>query len=99
MNSVLINAANTVAILDLEFKEAIVAPGFTPRVLNLPVVGVALCIHCTFVFTFYPPVVDLTFSDWCISVAHDNNAVVDAIRIALFHSAAAVESELSRRGI
>jgi hypothetical protein len=38
MDSVLVNAANTFAIADIYFDEAIVAPVLAPRVLYFPVV-------------------------------------------------------------
>jgi len=103
VNTSLIDAANTIAILDFDLKEASIAPATAPGVLDLPVVGVALGIpsgaRFSLFFAFYPPVIDLTFLDKLIRVAHDNNAVVEGIRVAPFNSAASVEFELLRRGI
>ena len=67
MNTSLIDAANTIAILDFDLKEASIAPATAPGVLDLPVVGVALGIPSgainSLFFAFYPPVIDLTFLD------------------------------------
>jgi len=83
-NSVLLHAANTSAILDFDFYEAIIAPLLTPRVLQLPVVYVALCIRFSFFslfFAAYPPVSDATLFD-CLTtgafgVSNSHHAVVN----------------------
>ena len=91
-NTVMIHAANTDAILDLDLNETLIAPVSSPRVLNFPVVGVALRIRpCrTFFSPFcaaYPPALDLAIFDClrtsAIVVAHDHHGVVDPITIDL----------------
>jgi len=86
VDSVDINAADTLAILDFELDESIIAPALAPRVLQLPVVLVALSIcfsraFFSLFFAAYPPVFDTTFLDFLITgafgVSNDCHSVVD----------------------
>jgi len=91
MDTLPIHATNTIAILDFDLNETLIAPVSAPRVLNFPVVGVALHIRSCRAFlslfcAAYPPVLDLAISDFprtsAIVVAHDHHAVVEGSRIA-----------------
>jgi len=111
-DSVPINAADTLAFTHFELNETLIAPTRSPRVLDLPIVGVALIIQSIrHIFAAYPPVVDATLS-YCIAalrVAYDYDAVVDCKCIfitasvsgftAALHNTAFVISELWLRGI
>jgi len=86
MDSVPVHAADTLAILNLHFDESIIAPVLAPRVLNLPVVLVALRVRLSttlflLLFAAYPPIVDAAFLDGLVFgtfwVADDYHGVVD----------------------
>jgi hypothetical protein len=89
MDSVLINAANTFAVADFHFDEAIIAPVLAPRVLYFPVVGVTIGIRVV-LSTFSilscaldPPVFDGALLNFLVliiflGVADNRHGVVNA---------------------
>jgi len=87
VHAVLVNAANTVAILNVDFHESIITPMTAPRVLYFPVVLVTLGIFFSIAFIHlvlaaYPPVLDIAFSYGLargpFGVADERHTMVDS---------------------